>query len=459
MQSDKAVIEAITSKVWAIVNALPHRAAIVESDARFWVEEVVARYGDLATWHAVRAGGFGGSQIGALVKNYLGERADYEQSATDIVSSALLKKLPDQPNSHMRRGIAMESNHRKWFYGKYGCARNAEAFTALANGTGPRPWMRYSPDDLVTMKLVFVDSRLRGDGLVLVDFKAPNSVGQSKGVAFQYGCQLHLGAMIARHNNVPVAGMILSQFDWANWTLRDDSVDRDEETEQVILQAGDHFWSFVERGEVPPYVRKQRVDQAIEAQIREEVGPSVEKLARLKSMISALQAEEEKFEEVVNPVIRKVRFGGARLRLDGLGYTGTPKFDVDAIAAVAPEGLLKDIPLSKKSTKRYDEKAMLAKLKELNVQTKQFVLPGNLDSDALYDALVEHGVDADALMVDQPRATLDPTYKNEGVAWLRREHPDLLAQTDVVSEVHEAPQQDDREGQETPRYAPRSVSA
>ena len=141
--------EQITDKVWQIINGLPQREAIVEGDARHWVAEVVERYDDLSIWHAIRAGGFGGSQIGALVRNHCGQRADHQQSAHDIVEGALLRRLPDEPNGQMRRGVAMEPQHRQWFYEKHGAVRDTKGFETLSKNTGPRPWMRYSPDDLV----------------------------------------------------------------------------------------------------------------------------------------------------------------------------------------------------------------------------------------------------------------------------------------------------------------------
>ena len=63
MQSTKFDVKQLREAVRQKVDALPQRELIAEHDARFWTEEVVDRYQDLALWHATRAGGFGGSQI------------------------------------------------------------------------------------------------------------------------------------------------------------------------------------------------------------------------------------------------------------------------------------------------------------------------------------------------------------------------------------------------------------
>ena len=46
--------------------------------------------------------------------------------------------------------------------------------------------------------------------------------------------------------------------------------------------------------------------------------------------------------------------------------------------------------------KRYDEDAMLAALRERQVDVKQVLKPGNLDAEVLYQVLCDAGIDADA---------------------------------------------------------------
>ena len=461
-----------TKAVWAIIDRLPQRGAIVEADARAWVGEVVARYGDLATWHATRAGGFGGSQIGALVRNFAGQRADHEQSAHDIVAGALLRKTPDEPNGHMRRGIAFEDMHRRWFHEKYGATRDERGFKALSTGVGAKTWMRYSPDDLV-----FVPQRETGAPMLrkLIDYKAPSQVDQSGSVAFQYVCQLHMGRLVCESNGVHVDAMQLSQFDWANWQLKDDDVPLVPGLDELLVQAGEHYWSFVLRGEIPTYVRKERLPD--EQAMQEKLNEPAARLAYLKAIVSTLGKKVKEVEMEVLPELQKVHFGATRLKLEGLSFSASPVFDEELVRALVPAKLseeqLASVPLKGGSTKRYDEDAMLAALRGLQVDVKQFLKPGNLDAEVLYQVLCDAGIDADALMGEQLRASVDKKLSEQVSAWVDRNfsslftspkvNPDALVQAAQLDAqepplVHAA-QQNDRSGHESSRYVPRSVNA
>ncbi|HWS26688.1 MAG TPA: YqaJ viral recombinase family protein [Xanthomonadales bacterium] len=477
MQTNKtqdAETQAIIHKVWSIIDRLPQRGAIVEADARAWVDEVVGRYGDLAVWHATRAGGFGGSQIGALVRNFAGQRADHEQSAHDIVAGALLRKTPDEPNGHMRRGIAFEQMHRRWFHEKYGARRDEDGFKTLSEGVGAKPWMRYSPDDLV-----FVPAARPGEPMLrkLIDYKAPSQVDQSQSVSFQYVCQLHMGRLVCESNGVRVDGMQLSQFDWANWQLKDDDVALVPGLDDLLVQAGEHYWAFVLRGEIPPYVHKERLpdERAMQEMLNEPAG----RLAYLKSIVSVLGKKVKEVEREVLPALEKVRFGAARLKLDGISYSASAVFDEEQIRALVPHKLteeqLASVPLKGGATKRYDEDAMLAALRERQVDVKQFLKPGNLDAEVLYQVLTDAGIDADALMTEQLRSSVDKKLGEQVSAWVDRTFADLFtkpvvqaeelvqaAQAVVIEHEQGEPPRfpaNDRTGHQSSRYVLRSVNA
>ena len=448
----------ITQRVWAKVDALPQREAIGTGDARAWVDYVVGTYGELAIWHAARAGGFGGSQIGALVKNFMGERADHEQSAHDIVAGALLRKVPDEPNGHMLRGIAMEPQHRRWFHEKYGSTRDEAGFTLLSRSTGSRPWMRYSPDDLALL----TDA---GSGEItrhLIDYKAPSNVDQSASVAFQYVCQLHMGRLVCEHNGLHIDGLMLSQFDWANWALKDDAVPYIADLDQLIEQAGDHYWEFVMRGEVPAYVRKARLEN--EDALREQLGHNSLKLARLKAMSSAIDKHIKTLEDVIKPEIAKFHLGRSKVVLEGISFSATPKFTSEEVLNHLPLEVFESLPLAGNATKAFDDKAMLARLKELNEDVKKFAKPASVDGEALYDALVAHNVDADALMGEQLTGRVDKKLSADVAAWVERELSDFIYTPEQGNEIEAAAEEaaaelDGREGQEVLRSVPRSVNA
>lgn len=445
----------ITRRVWDKIDALPQRAMILDSDARAWVDAVVGSYGDLAIWHAARAGGFGGSQIGALVKNFMGERADHEASAHDIVAGALLRKLPDEPNGHMRRGIAMEPQHRRWFHEKYGSVRDEEGFLTLSKSVGPRPWMRYSPDELATMATSSLNGR------VLIDFKAPSEVAHESSVPFQYTCQLHMGRMVLQHNGLDVDGLMLSQFDWKGWALKDDVVPYIAELDDLIVKAGDHYWDYVMRGELPPYVHKPRLEN--EAELREQLGDVSMRLASLKALKTLIEGHIEGFEEEVKPQLAKHRLGRSKVVLEGISYSASSSFDKQEVLEKLPTEVFEALPLSGNSTKAYDDKAMLARLKELGEDVKKFAKPTAVDPDALYDALLAHGIDADALVSERLTGRVDKKLAADVKSWFEREFSGLVPKSKDLegggADGAPSSETDGREGQEVSPYVPRPVTA
>lgn len=439
----------IESQVRAIVDRFAHRAVIVESDLNNWIDHVVGTYGDLATWHAARAGGFGGSQIGALVRNFMGQRADHSASAHDIVEGALFRRVPDEPNGHMRRGIAMESEHRNWFYRRYGARRDAEGFKVLSGSFGPRRWMRYSPDELAFMR----DPRSMNsvEGRWLGDYKAPSEIHP---ISFQYVCQLHMGRMVCEHNGIHVDGMILSQFDWRSWDLHDDVVDLNPELNDLIIEAGDHYWAYVERGEVPPYVRKNRLEDA--DSLASDLSQQARSYAHLAAMSSALSDCADVIKESILQRVAMRRFGSAKLSIDGnLTISASPVFDSDRVRELLPDEAIASIPLRKPASGAYDKDLLLARVRETMAKGErmsQFLAPGNFEPDALYEALVNAGVDVDSIMQEQFRMAISPEIKSEARAHILREYTGLIGEGGGEFESG-------RDGEGDARHAPRPVCA
>lgn len=449
----------LVREVLQIIDALPQRAAIAEGDVRHWLAEVVGNYGELAKWHATRAGGFGGSQIGALVRNFHGMRADHEQSARKIVAGALLREVPEEPNGHMQRGIAMEASHRDWFLKKYGAHRDIKGFETLSRSTGARAWMRYSPDELAFMPNP-VDSQAGGMQRWLGDYKAPSNVAQDDKVSFQYVAQLHMGRLVCEHNGVHIDGMILSQFDWTNWALKDDVIPYMPELDEVIVQAGDHFWEFVLRGQLPPYVNKPRLENEKEVDLL--IANDAHRLARLKVMQNLFEKEVKRTQEVIAERVSKFRLGSSKMVAgDSLKISAVQVFDDAAVREAVPPEVLDSVPIKAPSSSRYDEDLLLARVRETlkpGEKMSKFYAPGRLDSAALYEAILDAGLDADSLMKEQLRMTATDEVKSSVESFLRREFPSLLEVEEEKVPV-QIGAEGYREGQVEPRHVPRLENA
>ncbi|MDM7322433.1 MAG: hypothetical protein P3W87_003935 [Gammaproteobacteria bacterium] len=413
----------ISSRVWSIVQALPQREAIDESDAKAWVEEVVARYGDQALWHAKRLEGFGGSEIGALVRNYHGVRAAHH-SAHDIVEEKLMRRVPTVPKSHLVRGLEHEPVHAEYFARKWSARRDEEAYEALKQAKGSHPWMRYSPDDVVRMPAELVqteDGRLvlqrsKQESLWLIDYKAPSHVTDTPVIPFQYSAQLHQGAILCAETGIDIDGMMLSQFNWEQWALKDDIVLWDENLGRLILEAGDHYWDYVLRGEVPAYVQNPVWTPAPEyIQSHQEVA---HQYALLKALSDAAAERAEALRAQILEPLEGCRLSGQRIEFVApndqskkLTVSANRVLDKEAVARLLTPEQMQLCEKKDKATD-WDVDAMVQYLTEAGVDVNAF-RRRKLDADKVFALMESLGLDAEQVVREQVILRVAPTYKEQ----------------------------------------------
>lgn len=453
---------AVRARCLEVIDRFKHRDALREDDVRHWVREVVGVHGEAAIWHAVRASGFGGSDIGVLVRNHQGHRADHQASAHDIVMSKLLRSLPDEDSGHLRRGHENEPRHAQAFYAKYGCFRDVEAFEALSAAQGPRAWMRYSPDEVVLMASARPNPSLGGRKVVrvLADYKAPSKVEEGDEIAFQYSCQLHQGAMICAKAGIHLDGLLLSQFDWAGWRLKDDRVDYSPELARMILAAGDHYWGFVMAGQVPPYILTPKFDRQDE--FVERFGAQAQRLAQILAVAKVFDDEAKSEAQVIKQALQDVRLAGTRLQMGDLTVTAVGILDHGKVAEALDK--LGVTPAERASLRKgggetsYDAERMVEKLRELGVDPDQF-RNDKFDGERVYRFLAQRGMDPESLMSEQVRMKTSAHLKDQAQEVLRLTYPapqDFSAGTDEASY---GATQNVRDGQVAERPAPRTAIA
>lgn len=449
--------EAITKEVWRLVDALPQREAIVISDARAWVDEVIGLHGEAAIWHAIRLNGFGGSEIGVLVRNHAGQRADHQASARDIVAGKLMRKAPTETSGHMTRGHENEEPHARRFYAKYGAARDQAAYDGLKSAQGRRPWMRYSPDDVVQMPVrlvadasgVYFPTLSRGQNhRWLIDYKAPSVVVDSEEVATQYACQLAQGAILCAEQGIDLDGMMLSQFDWANWTLKDDVVQWDERLGRMVLAAGDHYWSeFVLNGLLPPRIFKAEAKDMEDYKHRYIETATM--YAHTVAMADAFKKRADEIRPQLLAPIKDMRLGSEKI---SFGLEGAPILKMATRQMMDREAVIKAFTpeqraaCSPKGKNVYDQDLMVEHLRSLGVDLKQFQKL-DLNPAKVYAMAVSLGLDADALVAEQITMSPDNSIKEQCLDYVEQHFPlsaALVAREAELPEgeqgpAHEAP--------------------
>jgi len=397
----------VEQQVRAIIERLPQRDLIPVARREYWISAILRAYPREAIWHAERLGGFGGSQIGALVMNANGKRATFS-SARKIVRQSLMFELPDEPNEHMQRGKDTEGWNKAWFHQKFRCRTDAKAFEILSKGRGSRPWMRYSPDDT----LVFDQGQFKGE-LALIDYKSPSEVSDEandEGISFDYLCQLTQGAIIGSENGLKFSRYFLSQLDWKGWNLVVHHAPVDAALMKEVERAGDHFWNeFVMKGEVPPYVARLAVDEEVQLSLMDQAEKIAEKVALFKEL--ERRADEEK--EELKKVMDQHRLWGATAKYPSVSIQCDRTMDFESAAKrlgdEMAQGCLKP---------KYDIERLVRLAKELGAnpeQLKKCAKEFVPDTDLYVKALQAAGEDPDEFIAAKYTYRLTPAVKQAAV--------------------------------------------
>lgn len=176
-------------KVKRVVDSLPQRSVIPDEVAERWIEGILVRDPERAVWHAERARGIGGSEIGELVLHATGQATAYS-TLEEISQQKLLLKLPTPETIHMIRGTAMEplAERTYWAISKHesilGQPSVAEAFR---KGHPEYSWLVGNPDDVV---ITPKQQRL------ITDFKVRSNLDREENIKLINACQLHWYGLI-----------------------------------------------------------------------------------------------------------------------------------------------------------------------------------------------------------------------------------------------------------------------
>ena len=351
-----------------------------------------------------------------------------------------MRKAPTETSGHMTRGHENEEPHARRFYVKYGASRDEQAFEALKAAQGKRAWMRYSPDDVVQMPVVlrpdangvFRPSLNHGKPLRwLIDYKAPSRIEESDEIAFQYACQLTQGAILCAETGIDLDGMMLSQFDWANWQLKDDAVLWDQSLGELVLDAGDFYWQHVLSANVPSYIRTPELD-GVDG-LKSTYAAAAEMFANVSALAAAAKLRADEIRKVLLSPVEGTKLAGQKITFSMAGETmtmsGKRMLDREMAVKVFTEEQL----LAVSSKTGYDADAMARVLRELNVDTKQF-RTYELDSVKVYAKASELGFDADALVVEQITMAPAKAVKQQMVDFIDQNYP--LSAAQVEREAH-----------------------
>ena len=253
--------------------------------AEFWRRQTADALGGLTLeQHLRRLGGFGASEIGVLVEERRGVYSPFA-TARELVARKLLLEFSPPADEHMRRGIAMEPLIRETFLRQTGATR-LEALTrqVAAHSPAHHPWMQCTPDDFVELN----------GRLVLVDYKAPAE--PLAALPLPYACQLHQIGLIAEDLGYPVDLRALVAWNHPRGRPEVLVCDFDPALAAEIVEAGEHHWHDVLRGELPPWPARGGLALNL-ADLSPEAKAELEALAERWLRLEVLAKESERLTE------------------------------------------------------------------------------------------------------------------------------------------------------------------
>lgn len=238
---------------------LPQRAAIDDTHAYAWIDQVLNQEPERAMWHIDRLFGIGGSEIGVLLGNDDGEFHPFSD-ARQITRQKLLLDGLTPPNGDLKRGTMMEDMAESLYFEQI-AKRGAKSILTddlkeiISNYKNEKhPWLVGNPDGIIQEK--------NGD-VWIVDYKVPMPSQidhiQSVGVPFYYEAQLHHYKLIMddlTELGLEVKGLKLCPLNLKTFEVEEYDVPVRPELSAQILEVGDKYWNnYVLKGRPAPQIR------------------------------------------------------------------------------------------------------------------------------------------------------------------------------------------------------------
>lgn len=437
---------ALERELWAVCDQLPQRAAIDIHDARQWVSYMAAVRPEDAMWHMRRAAGIGGSEIGGLIRNHLGVRADYEFSAHDWALGKLLKRVPDEGNEFTKRGIVFEPHIRALFYEWCHARHLPSEFDRLRRAQGSLPWMRYSPDDAIAFTRPY-DVVVQGEqsalfGRYVVDYKAPTTVDPEDRISFQYAAQLNQGGILCAEQEIDIDGLMLVQFDWARCTFKLDAIPVDRDLCAAIREAGNYYWSEVLNGRIPRYVVKEQL--VLDDQLRTRIAPKVQRMAFLRGVQKRLEQEADAVRaDIAQDLdLQNRRLGASKLTFSGaMNCSATPSINEDKLGELLAPDVIEACRRRKNAQDDFEiDQIRLASVLEEHGIPIDAVRRKRLDPVLVFSALEEAELDPNLVIKEAPVWRLARGVQAqvsgwvEGEQWFRKEGDSAASATDTAAD-------------------------
>ena len=482
----------------ALIDLLPQRHAIEDRHATRWLDRCMTmatqRLGlekgeenvsvaDVFThvlWHVRRASAIGGSEIGTVVRHWRGETGGFS-NARNLVLEKLLILAPQPGDDAMNRGVIAEPWIQKMYLEEADAVSDEEALDALKGYRwDAAPYMVGTPDDLIIRN---------GTGeRRITDYKCPseavNAEYEKKGkVSFDYFCQVHHYAVLAKRRGIKFDGMDIVCHDPRSFKRVVYEIEMDVPLVKEMLTGASKLWNeFVMRGLVPEKLGPPELVSA-----DGDINAKMQDLTMQATMLKVAGAEIEKRKEQTLEQIEAVNeeahaLSEGKVDLGFANFVRDRKWDSDVLINLA-EGVGLDPEDYLVETKKFDAEAAKERLQDIErvvleskeegpdgatglleylgdmVEAGMQTFKRELDVEALVAALEAEQVDVTPAMLVSQRFSLSRAKKHkekvEEITIAAVELADILEEMSdqralemigrAVEEVAEDEYEDDRE--------------
>lgn len=382
-----------------ILDSLPQLSVIDPEDATRWVAGILKSHGSRADWHARRLLGIGGSEMGAVVSFYRGEKSEGFSSVEEVTEGKLMKRLPGFETWHMRRGNVLEVLARQTFLDKVKGTIDHEAMNALSRASklAGYEFMVGNPDDIV-----LIDGKR-----YIAEYKVPNTYSEE--VEFDYEVQTHHYATLAKMAGIPIDGIYLVKLDLPSQMTKHltDTISNmiptqvaelarsinkvnlpgcrvvplemgiNKSLQVELLAAGKDLWNdFVLKGRVPMTSVRELV--TLDKPMELELARYQQQYMMAKSGIKHLESVVSQASSGIATVLKDVDFEGKKLPLSIVGVKRNGLDSKAMIDEALKRGAFEKELQGDKRT--YSVSALLEEIERLG---------GNQDASNLYELAME----------------------------------------------------------------------
>lgn len=270
------------------VAKLPQAQHIKEEDAKVWYDSVRKNDPERFEWHTKRLTGLGGSDIGEIVANKMGEFNAFK-TPYDIINDKLLRSPIEPHTNHTRFGSLMEDVTKAIFHEDFKCSSNTQLIQQITDHVSPRhPWLKSNPDDVVNIGGPGADPNV--SGVLVVDYKNLSVVPSEpattvKAQLIQYNYALEESGFTG-----PVARAAV-YTDFGSKTVIAKPIDLDPEIVKHVLSGGDEAWNHVLNDTKPAFSIAVKSNINFSDESKEKLQQLEEQIAKVKVVVTAATNE------------------------------------------------------------------------------------------------------------------------------------------------------------------------